>query len=110
MKVLACLFVFLCPVNRHTSLAKFSLVAFNDAFNTIRLYRSQRYVQIDVLPGNHKIKSSCPFYIVNTNCRGTQEKKSTVRVTNTYKEKIERTMVSKIEKKAAIPLCDPNTM
>ena len=40
-----------------------SLVGFNEAFNTIRLYKrsTQGYVQIEVLSGNHKTKYAVIF-------------------------------------------------
>ena len=37
---------------------QFSLVWFNDAFNTIRLYKRQGCFQTGVLSGNHKTKSA----------------------------------------------------
>ena len=44
----------------------FSLVGFNDAFNTIRLYKrpAQGCVQTDVLSGNHKTKSAVLFRLL----------------------------------------------
>ena len=60
-----------------------SLVGFNDAFNTIRLYERpcKGCVQIAVLSWNHKTKSAVLFRLLTQ----TKEapKKRTVRVTNT---------------------------
>ena len=60
-----------------------SLVGFNDAFNTIRLYNIsvKGVLQTAVLSGNRKTKSAVLFRLLTQ----TKEapKKSTVRVTNT---------------------------
>ena len=60
---------------------EFGRVGFNDAFNTIRLYKRQGCLQTAVLSGNHKTKSAVLFRLLTQ----TKEapKKRTVRVTNT---------------------------
>ena len=57
------------------------LVGFNDAFNTIRLYKRQGCLQTDVLSGSHKTKCTVLFRLLTQ----TKEapKKRTARVTNT---------------------------
>ena len=46
--------------NAHVFSPRFSLVGFNNAFNTIKLYK-QGCVQTEVLSGNHKTKSAVLF-------------------------------------------------
>ena len=62
----------------------FSLVGFNDAFNTIRLYKrpAQGCVQTDVLSGNHKTKSAVHFRLLTQTIEAPNKRNRTVRVTN----------------------------
>ena len=62
-----------------------SLVGFNDAFNTIRLYERpvQGCVQTDVLSGNHKTKSAVLFRLLTQTKEAPKKRNRTVRVTNT---------------------------
>ena len=73
--------VCLCIPNELENGRMFSLVGFNNAFNTIRLYKHQGCLQTAVVSGNHKTKSAVLFRLLTQ----TKEapKKMTVRVTNT---------------------------
>ena len=66
-----------------------SLVKFNNTVNTITFFWCQGRLQIDVLSGNHKIKSAVPFILL-TQIEEPKKRNSTVKVTNTCKEKVEK--------------------
>ena len=72
---------------------KFSLVGFNNAFNTIRLYKRLFGVQTVVLSGNHKTNKSVVLFRLFTQTKEAPKKTNRLsRVTNTYtyKEKVEK--------------------
>ena len=69
-----------------------SLVGFNDAFNTIRLYKRPGCLQTAVLSGNHKTKSAALFRLLTRTIGAPKKRYRIVRVTNTQKweRRIER--------------------
>ena len=86
---------------------KLSLVGFDDAFNTIRLYKRlcQGCVQTAVLSGNHKTKSAALFRLLTQIKEAPKKRNRTCRVTNDrhIKRKWKRIIVSKKEKKFQFP-------
>ena len=81
-----------------------SLVGFNNAFNTIRLYKCpcQECIQT-VLSGNHKTKSAVLFRLI-TQTKDTPKKAIVLPGWQTHeKKKWKRTIVKKIEKKLQFP-------
>ena len=63
----------------------FSLVGFDDAFNTIMLYKrpAQGCVQTEVLSGNHKTKSAVLIRLLTQTKVAPKKRNRTDRVTNT---------------------------
>ena len=58
--------------------------------NTIRSFWCQGCVQTDILSGNHKTKSPALVRFLSQIIEASQNRKGTVRATNTQKEKAEK--------------------
>ena len=86
-----------------------SLVRFNGTVNTKRSFWCQGFVQTDVLSGKQD-KLCCPHKLVNTNYRGTLEKKKHCQSDKHTKEIAEKDNISNKEKSCSSPMLFQHSM